>query len=139
MLRRGEEGKVMLSQYRVVAMVPTVDLDRARKFYVDTLGLTVVEEQADEILRFSFAEGTEMTVYRTREAAGSGHTEAGWEVDDIEAAVADLRDAGVEFDELDLGDGMRTEDGILELPGVGRGAWFRDLDGNVLSLFERAT
>lgn len=129
----------MLSQHRVIAMVPTVDLDRARKFYVDILGLTVIEEQADEMLRFSFAEGTELTVFRTREAAGSGHTEAGWEVDDIDAVVAKLRGAGVGFDEWDLGDGMRTENGIIDLPGVGRGAFFRDPDGNVLSLFERTT
>lgn len=127
----------MLSTYRVIAMVPTVDLDRARKFYADTLGLTVIEEQADEMLRFSFAGETELTVYRTREDAGSGHTEAGWEVDDIDAVVAELRDVGIEFDEFDLGEGMRTEDGIIDLPGVGRGAWFRDPDGNVLSLFER--
>lgn len=129
----------MLSKYRVVAMVPTVDLGRARKFYVDTLGFTVVEEQADEMLRFAFAEGTELTVFRTREAAGAGHTEAGWEVDDIDAVVADLRTAGVRFEEYDLGEGMRTEDGIIDLPGVGRGAFFQDPDGNVLSLFERAT
>lgn len=129
----------MLSQYRVIAMVPTVDLGRARKFYVDTLGLTVAEEQADEMFRVGFAEGTELTVFRTRETAGSGHTEAGWEVDDIEAVVANLRDAGVEFDEYDLGDGMRTENGIIDLPDVGRGAFFRDPDGNVLSLFERST
>lgn len=139
MLRWGEEGNVMLSQYKVVAMIPTTDLDRARKFYVDVLGLTPSEEEAGEGMRFSFAEGTELDVFRTRETSGSGHTEAGWEVDDIEAVVATLRDAGVEFEEYDMGEGMRTENGIMTLGEFGRGAWFTDPDGNVLSIFERTT
>lgn len=128
----------MLANHKVVAMVPTVDLDRARKFYADTLGFTVAEEQADEMLRFEFAEGTQLTVFRTREQSGSGHTEAGWEVDDLDAVVADLRDKGVELEEFDLGEEMPSEGGIFEMPGVGRGGFFRDPDGNVLSLFERA-
>lgn len=125
----------MLGSYPVVATVPSSDLDRSRKFYAQILGIDPVSEMPGESLHYECANGTVLEVYRTREGVGAGHTEAGFTVDDIEAVVAELRDVGIEFEEYDLGDGMRTENGVLTM-GEDRAAWFRDPDGNVLGLFQ---
>lgn len=125
----------MLGTYPVVATIPCSDLDRSRKFYTQVLGQDPESEMEGETLQFQCGSGTSLQVYRTRAGVGAGHTEAGFMVDDIEAVVASLRDAGVELDDYDLGDGLRTENGILS-KGEDRAAWFRDPDGNVIGLFQ---
>jgi catechol 2,3-dioxygenase-like lactoylglutathione lyase family enzyme len=117
---------------RLVGFVPTVNLPRARAFYADNLGLRVVDE-SDFACVFD-ANGTMLRVTPVRKVARARYTVLGWSVDDIEATVRRLTDAGVVFEHyrgMDL-DAL----GIWTAPGGSRVAWFQDLDGNLLSLME---
>jgi catechol 2,3-dioxygenase-like lactoylglutathione lyase family enzyme len=133
---RKEHG--MLNDGRTAARLPAQDLKRARAFYADKLGLHPVEER-DGGLRYLAAAG-EFALFESAGTASGAHTQMAWEVDDIEATVADLRSRGVVFEEYDL-PGLKTVDGIAEIEGnypskgTGeRGAWFRDSEGNVLGI-----
>lgn len=84
--------------------------------------------------------GGEFAIFLSAGTQSGTHTQMGWEVEDIEATVRELRARGVEFEEYDL-PGLKTVDGIAEITGnypskgVGeRGAWFRDSEGNLLGL-----
>jgi catechol 2,3-dioxygenase-like lactoylglutathione lyase family enzyme len=123
----------------VAPRLPAADLARARAFYAEKLGLEPVEERPGG-LRYRCAWG-EFVVFESAGAPSGAHTQIGFEVDDIEAAVAALRARGVVFEEYDL-PGMKTLDGIAQIPGnypskggVGeRGAWFRDSEGNLIGI-----
>jgi catechol 2,3-dioxygenase-like lactoylglutathione lyase family enzyme len=128
----------MLNDGRIAARLPARDLKRARAFYADKLGLHPVEDR-DGGLRYVGAVG-EFALFESAGTASGAHTQMAWEVDDIEATVADLRSRGVVFEEYDL-PGLKTVDGIAEIEGnypskgTGeRGAWFRDSEGNVLGI-----
>jgi catechol 2,3-dioxygenase-like lactoylglutathione lyase family enzyme len=123
----------VLGDHPIEAMIPATDMARARAFYADTLGFKVVEENP-EAIEFDSG-GVRFGVYPTRAAAGSGATVASWEVQDLEAEMSDLRSRGVRFDEYDLPD-FKTVNGIAEIEGF-RGAWFKDPEGNVLSVVQR--
>lgn len=128
----------MLNEGRVATRLPAQDLTRARAFYAEKLGLEPVEERQGG-LRYVCA-GGEFALFESAGGASGDHTQMGWEVDDIEATVADLRSRGVTFEEYDL-PGLRTVDGIADIEGnypskgIGeRGAWFRDSEGNMLGI-----
>ena len=129
----------MLSDGRVATRIPVRDLERARAFYAEKLGLEPAEERPGGLL-YRCA-GSEFALFESAGAASGTHTQMGWEVDDIEATVADLKRRGVEFEQVDM-PGMNTVDGLVEVPGNypskgGRGeraAWFRDLDGNLFGV-----
>ncbi|MGH2766023.1 MAG: VOC family protein, partial [Actinomycetota bacterium] len=114
------------------ATIPAKDLDGTRKFYEGVLGLQVVMENPAGI---TYRSGDSVvSLYPTEFAGTAQHTLGGFIVDDIEAAVADLRARGVMFEEYDM-PGLKTENGIAELGGE-RGAWFKDPEGNILSVFQ---
>jgi catechol 2,3-dioxygenase-like lactoylglutathione lyase family enzyme len=128
----------MLSKGRVATRLPAQDLRRARAFYADKLDLHPVEERPGGV-RYECA-ATEFVVFESAGAPSGDHTQMAWEVEDIEATVADLRSRGVVFEEYDT-PGLRTVDGIAEIEGnypskgTGeRGAWFRDSEGNLLAI-----
>jgi catechol 2,3-dioxygenase-like lactoylglutathione lyase family enzyme len=125
----------MLGEFPIVANVPVTDLEKARTFYSDVLGLELVTEEEGEGLHYQCGEGTWLEVYRTRAGVGAGHTEAGFQVTGIEQLVADLRDRGVAIQDYDLGEGMTTVDGIVTV-GDSKVAWFTDPEGNVIGLFQ---
>jgi catechol 2,3-dioxygenase-like lactoylglutathione lyase family enzyme len=119
-----------LSGSRVVAFVPTTDTARARVFFANTLGLRVVREDAFALVLE--ANGTTVRVARVDAFSPAPFTVLGWTVDDIDGVVAGLRQAGVAVLRFD---GMDQDDlGIWTAPGGGRVAWFKDPDGNVLSV-----
>lgn len=118
----------MLKHGRVATRLPAQDLERARAFYADKLGLEPAEEWEGG-LRYVGASG-EFALFESAGSASGDHTQMGWEVDDIEATVGELRARGVVFEEYDL-PGLTTIDGIAEIEGnyaskgIGeRGAWF---------------
>jgi catechol 2,3-dioxygenase-like lactoylglutathione lyase family enzyme len=114
----------------VVATVPVSDLARAKAFYGETLGLTVLWENPASI-RFRCGDKSELSTFR-RPSTVTEHTVAHFEVTDIESEVADLEAKGVTF--LDYADGpLRTTSHIAQL-GPARAAWFHDPDGNTLGL-----
>jgi catechol 2,3-dioxygenase-like lactoylglutathione lyase family enzyme len=115
------------------ATLPVSDLGRGRKFYEETLGFTPEEENQGGIL---YRVGpSQVFVYLSEFAGMNQATAASLEVSDIEAAVSELRGAGVTFEEYDF-PGLKTENAIADVEGD-RGAWFKDPDGNILALLQR--
>jgi catechol 2,3-dioxygenase-like lactoylglutathione lyase family enzyme len=130
----------MLNDGRVATRLPAQDLERARAFYSERLGLEPVEERPGG-LRYQCGSG-EFALFETTGAPSGDHTQMGWEVDDIDATVAELRSRGVVFEEydipgLDTVDGIATIEGNYPSKGVGeRAVWFRDSEGNLLGIGE---
>ncbi|MGY1672664.1 VOC family protein [Geodermatophilus sp. SYSU D00710] len=121
----------MLNDSRVEANIPASDLDRARDFYADKLGLTPVAEVEGVQLTYRTTGGTSFNVYRTDFAGQAGHTLAQVHVDDIESQVHDLEAKGVRFEHYDM-PGVEWAGPIASIPGMGRAAWFTDSEGNIL-------
>jgi predicted enzyme related to lactoylglutathione lyase len=120
----------MLDAADLIAFAATTDLDRARVFYEQVLGLPVTE-QTDLACVFN-ANGTMLRVTAVPEVARAGYTVLGWRVADITTAARELSARGVTFLRFD---GMDQDaDGVWTSPGGGRIAWFADPDGNTLSL-----
>ena len=128
-----------LANARVATRLPAQDLERARAFYAEKLGLEPTEERPGG-LRYVCAAG-EFVVFQSAGAASGDHTQMGIEVDDIDATVRELRARGVVFEEYDL-PGFTTVDGIADIEGNypskrssgERGAWFRDSEGNMIGI-----
>jgi catechol 2,3-dioxygenase-like lactoylglutathione lyase family enzyme len=130
---------MVLENAKVATRLPAQDLERARAFYSQKLGLDPVEERPGGLLYR--CGGTEFALFQTAGGPPGGHTQMAFEVEDIEAAVRELRERDVVFEEYDL-PGLRTVDQIAEIegnyPGKGgkgeRAAWFRDSEGNMLGI-----
>jgi len=123
-----------LSRYKVAAAVAVSNMDRAREFYEGKLGLSVGIDSVDN-LRYRCAEGTVMHVYLSPEHAGkSTATLVGWGVDDVEGVVDELTSRGVAFERYDEGPIITDEKGIATFEGGVKVAYFRDPDGNTLSI-----
>lgn len=121
----------MLGDFRFDAIIPATDLERARRWYTEKLGLDEPRE-APEGLYYDCGEGTRFLLYRASGPASGQHTQGGWVVADIDQVVADLKSRGVVFEEYDL-PGLKTVDSIADLGGE-RGAWFKDSEGNTLTV-----
>ena len=130
----------MLQGARVAARIPAQDLARARRFYSEKLGLEPVDERPGGLL-YRCASG-EFSLFASAGASDGSFTQLAFEVDDIEATVADLRNRGVVFEEYDF-PGLTTVDEIADIEGqypskgrAERGAWFRDSEGNLIGMEE---
>jgi len=121
----------MFETLRATPTIAVSDLERAKKFYGETLGLKVKDERADGV-RYEAGGGSLVLVYPSQFAGTAQSTYMGFDVDDVEKAVGELRERGVVFEEYDM-PGLKTVDGIAEIEGV-KGAWFKDPDGNILSI-----
>jgi predicted enzyme related to lactoylglutathione lyase len=121
----------MLSSSRVEANIPAADLHRARDFYTAMLGLSPVDEIPGVQLAYETDGGTRFNLYETEYAGKAGHTIAQWHVDDVAAEVSDLKAKGVVFEVYDL-PGVEWDGEIATLPEVGKAAWFRDSEGNIM-------
>ena len=117
----------MLTDSLFVTTVAVTDLAASKVFLEERLGLLVLDEQPFAI-RFGAGQGSQLSVRRGQ--PNVGQTVGHFEVDDIEAVVRDLRARGVTFEEYET---PKTVDGIAQV-GPARGAWFKDLDGNVFGL-----
>lgn len=122
----------MLGSSDLVAFVPTTDLVRARSFYGETLGLSIGEETPIAVVFGTH--GTLLRVTLVEHVDAAPFTILGWSVEGIEDIVGILVERGVNFERFP---GMEQDElGIWTSPGGARVAWFRDPDGNVLSLTE---
>jgi predicted enzyme related to lactoylglutathione lyase len=120
-----------LSDQSIIGFVATSDPDRAKKFYRDTLALPLVSEEMPFALVFD-AHGTMLRVTIVKKVIPAGYTVLGWQVPNIVAAAEALSKAGVRFERYQ---GMQQDElGIWSSPGGGRVAWFKDTDGNTLSI-----
>ncbi len=120
----------MLTGASLVAFVSTAQAERARAFYADLLGLPLV---ADEPFALVFdAHGTTLRVAKVPAVAPAPYTVLGWQVADVRAVAGALTARGVLFERFD---GMAQDDlGVWTSPGGAQVAWFKDPDGNLLSL-----
>jgi catechol 2,3-dioxygenase-like lactoylglutathione lyase family enzyme len=113
-----------------VAMLPVADIDRAKRWYREKLGLEPESEDAGAA-HYRFGDAR-FDLYTTSAAGTAQHTQAGWMVDDVDRTVEGLRGRGVVFEEYDF-PGLKTVDAIADL-GYERAAWFKDSEGNILSV-----
>jgi len=120
----------MLSSEKLVAFVPTKDQKQARAFYEGVLGLTFVSE--DTFALVLDANGTKIRVANAPEFKPAQFTILGWMVSDIETTITELQTKGIVFEKFGLKD--QDERGIWSAPGGDKVAWFKDPDGNILSV-----
>jgi catechol 2,3-dioxygenase-like lactoylglutathione lyase family enzyme len=133
------KGDEMLKDARVATRLPCQDLERARRFYAEKLGLEPADERPGGLL-FRMGNG-DFALFQSAGASPGTFTQMAFEVDDIEAVVAELKRRGVVFEEVDA-PGMQTRDSIADIEGNypskrssgERGAWFRDSEGNMLGV-----
>jgi catechol 2,3-dioxygenase-like lactoylglutathione lyase family enzyme len=120
-----------LNQYNIIAFVPIVDVERAKAFYRDTLGLRLVEEEPPFALEFD-ANGIMLRLVMAEKLPAGGGTVLGWQVPEIAAVVEGLLARGVVFERYE----QLPQDalGIWTTPTGAKVAWFKDPDGNVLSV-----
>ncbi|MFJ9811002.1 VOC family protein [Streptomyces sp. NPDC101158] len=122
----------MLADSPVAAIIPANDLARAKRFYTETLGLTLTRE-APEDTRLESG-GTIVGLYETPYGGQAQHTLASFKVDDLDASMSELKAKGVTFEDYDL-PGLKTVDGVAETDNM-RGCWFKDSEGNILCLVQ---
>ncbi|MCX5076355.1 VOC family protein [Streptomyces sp. NPDC054949] len=135
-----DDGNI-LARGHVATRLPAQDLERARRFYAERLGLEPVDERPGGLLYR--CGGTEFVLFASTGASPGTFTQMGWVVDDLTSVVSELRRRGVRFEEVDA-PGLHTEDGIAEIegnyPSKGargeRAAWFRDSEGNLVGIGE---
>jgi catechol 2,3-dioxygenase-like lactoylglutathione lyase family enzyme len=121
---------MLLNRSRLMAFVATAKPDEARRFYREVLGLTLTEEGPFALV-FD-AHGTMLRVQKVEACTPHAHTALGWHVDDIRGTIRSLEQRGVHFERYA---GMpQDESGVWTTPDGASVAWFKDPDGNVLSL-----
>jgi catechol 2,3-dioxygenase-like lactoylglutathione lyase family enzyme len=124
----------MLTDAEIAVTIAVSDLSRAREFYERTLGLKVREERPTGVM-FEAGGGSLIDIYPSQFAGTARSTVAGFQVNDLDSTMADLRGRGVEFEEYQSST-LTTGDGVAQL-GPYRVCWFKDPDGNILSIVSR--
>ncbi|HYK43070.1 MAG TPA: VOC family protein [Thermoanaerobaculia bacterium] len=122
----------MLAQKDVVATIAVRDLAKAKKFYGQTLGLSELATEEGEVLGFASG-GSRLMVYRSEFAGSNRATAATWLVgDEVDEIVRALKARGVTFEHYDMP--HTTREGDVHVAGATRVAWFKDPEGNILSI-----
>ena len=124
----------MLNDAAVEANIPASDLERAKAFYQDMLGLTPTTELGGVWLRYETSAGTAFNVYQTEYAGQAGHTIAQLHVADVAAEVRALTDKGVVFETYPDMPGVTWDGPVASLGPMGTAAWFKDSEGNILCI-----
>jgi catechol 2,3-dioxygenase-like lactoylglutathione lyase family enzyme len=124
-------GDAVLGDHPIAPVLLAKDLAAAREFYHERLGLEILAESDDEI-RFKCGGGTHLSVTRSTVGTADEQTQAGWQVPDVRAEVAELRSRGVKVEDYDL-PGLKTEDGIADI-GFAWAAWIIDPGRNALAI-----
>ncbi len=123
----------MLSTAPLRAYIPVSNLQRARKFHEETLGLKPGEQYGGGVI-YRCGE-TEAFLYQTPNAGTSKASQAFWQVADVEAEVAELKARGVVFEEYDM-PGIKMQNSIATGGGA-KTAWFKDSEGNIMAISQR--
>ena len=123
----------MFADSTLTTMLPAHDVERAKEFYLDKLGLKPIEGD-DGSVRFEAGDSMFM-VYQSQFAGTNKATAAMFEVDDLTGCVAALKDLDVEFQEFEL-DGLEMDNSILTAPSGYKAAWFYDTERNIIGLAE---
>ena len=122
----------MLNDSKVTANVPAADLDRARAFYADKLGLTPVRE-GDGGLVYATAGGTSFFLYQTGVRRPGRPHDRQWHVADIDGEVREPKGQGRHVEHYEM-PGVSWEGDIATVPEMGRAAWFTDSEGNIMCI-----
>jgi catechol 2,3-dioxygenase-like lactoylglutathione lyase family enzyme len=125
---------VMLRDTNAIATLAVKDLDAAGRFYEETLGLSRAEGEDGESIVFESGDTT-INVYRSSFAGTNKATALTWAVDDVEDVVRTLKARGVKFEHYELPN--TTREGDVHVAGEFKVAWFKDPDGNILSVVNR--
>src|SRR6266700_3468726 len=123
----------MLADSPIHPALPVADLERAKRFYAEKLGL-IPEIEGPGGLFYRCGENTQFLLFSSQGTASGTHSQAGWTVDDIEAEVANLKARGVVFEEYDT-PSLKT---IMSVASTGptKAAWFKDSEGNLLAFLQ---
>jgi catechol 2,3-dioxygenase-like lactoylglutathione lyase family enzyme len=122
----------MLNDAKLVCFLATKDADAARDFYQNVLGLAPVEDGPFALV-FD-ANGTTLRIQKVHEHVPARHTVLGWEVADVRSQIAELSRRGIRVERYDQL--KQDEFGVWQSPSGAHVAWFKDPDGNTLSLTE---
>jgi catechol 2,3-dioxygenase-like lactoylglutathione lyase family enzyme len=130
-----EEADDMLTNQPMMTILPVGDLQRAKEFYVQKLGLRVAEDgAAPDAIILEGGRGTKVELERRAEPTSAEHTALTFEVADIEREVTELETRGVRFEDYDE-PGLQTQHHIADM-GNARAAWFKDPGGNILCIHQ---
>jgi catechol 2,3-dioxygenase-like lactoylglutathione lyase family enzyme len=122
----------MLSDSNAVAMIAVKDIGAARAFYENTLGLKAIGHEGEEVVTYRSG-ATVVNVYRSDYAGTNKATSVVWDVGtNVETTAKSLKDKGVSFEHYDM-PGMTVKGDVYIAEGM-KVAWFKDPDGNILSL-----
>ena len=127
-------GMMMLGNASVHPILLAKDLDQARDFYHGKIGLDVLSESEGKI-EFRCGGGTKLAVSKSTVGTSDSQTQIGWEVDDLQVEIDELRARGVQIEDYDLPD-LKTENGIARIGDL-RASWARDPDGNIIAFEQR--
>ncbi|WP_433975192.1 VOC family protein [Tunturiibacter lichenicola] len=122
-----------LREYNIIGFITIIDVDRAKSFYGDTLGLRLVSEEPPFALVYD-ANGIMLRLGMGKELPPTPGTVLGWQVTEIDSVVQSLKTAGVQFERYGFLE--QDDSGIWTAPTGAKVAWFKDPDGNTLSLSE---
>jgi catechol 2,3-dioxygenase-like lactoylglutathione lyase family enzyme len=125
----------MLAKNRISAVLVSTNLDKTREFFENKVGLSLSPETIKNHLIFECGNGTTLLVYGRGAGNKADHTQVRFWSKNVEADVKALADKGVVFEEYDMGT-FKTVDHVVTTPGIGKSAWFKDPDGNILALFQ---
>lgn len=121
----------MLANAPIVIILPAVDLNRAKRFYTEIIGLMVLEESPKGLVFESKNGGPDLYIYK-RGPTKADHTVAGFIVNDVEKEVKELKEKGVVFEEYDIPE-RKTVNSIAS-KDRGKSAWFKDTEGNIIAV-----
>ncbi len=125
----------MVRENKISAVLVSTDLERARSFYEDKVGLELSEETIKNHLVFQCGDGTSLLIYGRPSGNRADHTQVRFWSDDVEKDVEELVANGIEFEEYDT-ETFKTVNHVVTTEGIGRSAWFKDPDGNTIALFQ---
>jgi len=123
-----------LTHSTIAMMMPVTDVDRARTFYSESLGLDYTGTNDEGSALYALDGGSTLVLLPRPDSRPSESTAMSFEVDDLAAEINDLEQRGVVFEDYDLPD-LKTVDHVAVMGGE-KAAWFKDPDGNVLCLHQ---
>ncbi|MFP4681357.1 MAG: VOC family protein [Chitinispirillaceae bacterium] len=126
----------MLKDNQAVTILPATDLIRAKKFYTEKLGLPATDIDTPPMVMLESGGGSKLMLYKRDEPTRAEHTVALWMVDDFDNTANTLLERGVVFEKYDL-PGIVTDDRGIARLGNEKVAWFKDSEGNILSISEQ--
>jgi catechol 2,3-dioxygenase-like lactoylglutathione lyase family enzyme len=126
----------MLGNAPIYANIPVTDLEKSKDFYVNTLGLKLEDESVPTVVLLLAGENTRLMLYQ-RPPVNADHTFASFTVENLLESITELKAKGINFENYDFGNGIKTDENGIMAMGKAKSAWFKDPDGHVLGINEK--